>query len=43
LKKSERTEVIQKILDLDFPSPDVPLNHSDPYTLLIAVYISSMY
>ena len=41
MKKSERTEVIQKFLDRDFPNPGVPLNHDDAYTLLIAVLLSA--
>jgi endonuclease III len=32
---------IQKILDKYFPDPKPPLNHFDPYTLLIAVVLSA--
>lgn len=32
---------IQEILDKHFPHPEVPLNHTDPYTLLIAVLLSA--
>ena len=32
---------IQKILNELFPNPSIPLNHSDPYTLLIAVLLSA--
>ena len=41
MKKSERTEVIQKFLDRDFSNPGVPLDHDDAYTLLIAVLLSA--
>tara|TARA_B100002052_G_scaffold49984_1_gene43081 strand:- start:6546 stop:7199 length:654 start_codon:yes stop_codon:yes gene_type:complete len=41
LKKSERTEKISEILNEYFPNPDVPLEHSDPFTLLIAVLLSA--
>jgi endonuclease-3 len=32
---------IQKILDEYFPNPEIPLDHKDPYTLLIAVLLSA--
>jgi endonuclease-3 len=32
---------IAKILDQFFPNPEIPLKHSDPYTLLIAVLLSA--
>ncbi len=41
MKKSERTEKISEILNEYFPNPDVPLEHSDPFTLLIAVLLSA--
>jgi endonuclease-3 len=41
LKKSERARNISKILDRVFSTPPVPLDHSDPYTLLIAVLLSA--
>lgn len=34
-------EEIQEILDEYFPSPPIPLAHTDPYTLLIAVLLSA--
>ena len=37
----KRAEQIQKILDELFPNPEIPLQHSDPYTLLIAVLLSA--
>jgi endonuclease-3 len=33
--------MIEKILDEYFPNPAIPLNHEDPYTLLIAVLLSA--
>jgi endonuclease-3 len=36
-----RAKKIQQILDDLFPNPTVPLTHSDPYTLLIAVLLSA--
>jgi len=32
---------IAKILDSLFPNPEIPLEHKDPYTLLIAVLLSA--
>jgi len=32
---------IKKVLDFYFPDPPIPLKHSDPYTLLIAVMLSA--
>lgn len=32
---------IQRILDTLFPNPEIPLHHTDPYTLLIAVILSA--
>lgn len=36
-----KAKEIQKILDDLFPNPSIPLKHSDPYTLLIAVLLSA--
>ena len=36
MTRAEKAERIQKILDVRYPLPPVPLAHSDPYTLLIA-------
>ena len=41
MRKSERSEKISEILYEYFPEPDVPLKHSDPFTLLIAVLLSA--
>ncbi len=41
MSKVERARFVQKILDSYFPEPEIPLNHSDNYTLLIAVLLSA--
>ena len=41
MKKSEKLKEITRILDTNFPNPDVPLNHDNAYTLLIAVLLSA--
>tara|TARA_B100000482_G_scaffold191204_1_gene175871 strand:- start:846 stop:1499 length:654 start_codon:yes stop_codon:yes gene_type:complete len=41
LRKSEKREKIIGLLNNHFPNPDVPLDHKDPYTLLIAVLLSA--
>jgi endonuclease-3 len=41
MKRAEKAERIQEILDELFPRFEVPLNHRDPYTLLIAVLLSA--
>ena len=41
MSKSEKVKDILKILDKYFPDPDIPLDHKDPYTLLIAVLLSA--
>ncbi|MBS0604887.1 MAG: endonuclease III [Verrucomicrobia bacterium] len=37
----KKAQAIQKILNDLFPSPEIPLEHKDPYTLLIAVLLSA--
>ncbi len=39
--KAERAEYIQQRLQALYPQTPVPLNHSDPFTLLIAVLLSA--
>lgn len=39
--KSERVAFIDRRLQELYPSPPVPLDHSDPYTLLISVLLSA--
>ncbi|MEE9279570.1 MAG: endonuclease III [Myxococcota bacterium] len=41
MKRAEKTERIQKILDELYPARLVPLDHVDAYTLLIAVLLSA--
>lgn len=41
MKRAEKAERIGKILDRLYPEPEVPLDHLDPYTLLIAVLLSA--
>lgn len=41
MKKRERAEKIGLILDELYPTLEVPLHHTDPYTLLIAVLMSA--
>ena len=41
MRKSEKREKIIAILDELFPKPDVPLDHTDPFSLLIAVLLSA--
>ncbi len=41
MKRAEKAERIQKILDELYPARLVPLDHTDAYTLLIAVLLSA--
>ncbi len=41
MKRAEKAERIQKVLDELYPARLVPLDHVDPYTLLIAVLLSA--
>ena len=41
MNKQERVEFIDRRLAQLYPAPPVPLDHSDPYTLLIAVLLSA--
>ena len=41
MTKKEKVKIIKKILDEYFPSPKIPLNHTNLFTLLIAVMLSS--
>ena len=41
MTKKERASKIHKILESEFPEVPIPLNHKDPYTLLIAVLLSA--
>lgn len=39
--RTERARKIGEILDRLYPEPDVPLQHRDPFTLLVAVLLSA--
>jgi endonuclease-3 len=41
MTKAEKVKDILAILDKHFPNPEVPLDHKDAYTLLIAVLLSA--
>ena len=41
LLKAERIEFIDRRLDELYPEPPVPLDHQDPFTLLVAVLLSA--
>jgi endonuclease-3 len=41
MKLEEKRNIIMKILNKNFPVPEVPLNHKDEFTLLIAVLLSA--
>ena len=41
MKKSERAEIIIKELKKLYPSPPIPLNHTNAFTLLVAVVLSA--
>ena len=41
MTRKERVQKIEKILDELFPEPAIPLDHSDPYSLLVATVLSA--
>ena len=41
MKRAEKAERIHEMLDELFPEPAVPLDHRDPYTLLVSVLLSA--
>ncbi|MCM2315067.1 MAG: endonuclease III [Thermoanaerobaculia bacterium] len=41
MNKREKATKIASILDALFPMPDIPLEHEDPFTLLVAVVLSA--
>ena len=41
MNKKEKVNFLINSLDRLFPDPEVPLNHKDPYTLLVAVLLSA--
>ena len=41
MNKKDKIQFISKTLDELFPNPPIPLDYSDPYTLLVAVVLSA--
>lgn len=41
MTKSEKAKIIMEVLDELFPQPAIPLDHVDPFSLLIAVLLSA--
>lgn len=41
MTRAEKAEKIRKLLNAEYPAPPVPLDHHDPYTLLVAVLLSA--
>ncbi|HEY0372320.1 MAG TPA: endonuclease III, partial [Thermoanaerobaculia bacterium] len=41
MKRAEKAKRIGEILDELYPKPPVPLEHRDPFTLLVAVLLSA--
>ncbi len=41
MKRSERAALVSERLENLYPAPPIPLDHHDPYTLLIAVLLSA--
>src|SRR6476661_3673406 len=41
MKKREKAAKIGRILDDLYPTPPIPLEHKDPFTLLVAVVLSA--
>lgn len=41
MRRAERAKEIGRILDRLYPEPPIPLDHRDPFTLLVAVLLSA--
>jgi endonuclease-3 len=41
MNKNEKAHLVQRTLDKLFPNPEIPLNHSNDFTMLIAVLLSA--
>jgi endonuclease-3 len=41
MRRKERAERIRSILDELYPAPPIPLDHTNPFTLLVAVLLSA--
>jgi endonuclease-3 len=41
MRRAEKAERIMKVLHELYPNPEIPLDHRDPYTLIVAVVLSA--
>ena len=41
MTKAEKVDFVSQTLESLYPEPPIPLNHADPYTLLVAVLLSA--
>ncbi|MEZ5263574.1 MAG: hypothetical protein R2755_17815 [Acidimicrobiales bacterium] len=41
MRRREKADRIGQLLDELYPDPPIPLDHRDPYTLLVAVALSA--
>ena len=41
MKKSERANIVKKLLDKKYPQTPIPLDHKDNFSLLVAVLLSA--
>lgn len=41
MNRQEKARIVEETLNRLYPSPEVPLRHHDPYTLLVAVLLSA--
>ncbi|WP_278351762.1 endonuclease III domain-containing protein [Chryseobacterium gleum] len=41
MTKKQRAEIVQRELDKLYPTTPIPLDHTDPYTLMVAVALSA--
>ena len=41
MKRSDKADRVGELLDELYPDPPIPLDHTDPYTLLVAVMLSA--
>jgi endonuclease-3 len=41
MKRAEKAKTIGNVLDRLYPQPPIPLQHADPFTLLVAVVLSA--
>jgi len=41
MNRKQRAQIVHLRLDELYPTTDIPLDHADPYTLLVAVVLSA--